>query len=196
MRKFLILIAGAILAAGLQSCSPGKPGVYQINTVRFTATQPVVTTNTLAPGIWIDTNVRMRGLGSGTVKSSKPYAIAFDYTDNSNAFEAITFDVVTVTYDDGVVESAEDTLKLPRRVAAREYEAVNSGPGGVIVKTKLNLLSGKLRGAITRDVSFTLRVEGDFTKRGGGTLPFSVDQHFTVATSNGTASAESVLQDT
>jgi len=167
----------------LSSCKPPSApvGVHQFNTVTFDLTSPPPASTNRIPNIWLDTNMEVDGLfGGGKVKSSKPYHIRIDYTDNSDSFETLEITKVKVVYDDGKVEAAANELTFPIRIRAREYEVVNSIAGGRIVKTKVNLLSGTLRDVITRDESLTLVLEGLFTTKTGVQHPYMIDYHYTV----------------
>jgi hypothetical protein len=176
--------------------SPGPPeGTYRIDTVSFVNSNPMKESSGPAPGIWIDTDLRLSSLVGGTLKSHKPYDIAFDYTDNSYTFKTLEFTGVNLTYDDGQAESKAASLKLPLRIPARKYESVNSVTGGRVVKTTLRLLSGRMSGIITRDEAFTLKMEGRFIKEDGSTIPFAIDQHYGIETENAIRPAAEVLQD-
>ncbi len=175
---------------------PAPPeGTYRIDTVRFVDTKPMTESSGPVPGIWIDTDLRISSLVGGTLKSHKPYDIAFDYTDNSYTFKTLEFTSVSLTYDDGQAESKAASLKLPIRIPARRYESVNSVTGGRVVKTTLRLLSGRMSGIITRDEAFTLKMEGRFIKEDGSTIPFAIDQHYGIETENAIRPAAEVLQD-
>jgi len=181
----------------LQSCSPhGSPiGTYKIDTVRFVLSDPSAVPAQPAPGIWIDTNTKLRGLAGGTVKSSKPYGIAFDYTDSTFTFTTLEFSTVTLTYDDGIVEPSVRALALPLRIAARKYEGVNSVGGGQTVKYVTRILSGKIPGVVSRDEPFTLKLIGQFTKEDGSKVPFTIEQHYDIKKESTTKAAVDVLQD-
>ena len=58
------------------------------------------------------------------------------------------------------------------------------------MKTKVNLLSGTLRDAITRDESLRLEMEGLFTTKAGVQHPFVIDYHYTVQFDKGTRPLE------
>ncbi|MFI4881930.1 MAG: hypothetical protein ACIAQU_05030, partial [Phycisphaerales bacterium JB064] len=88
----VVLVLGVVVVAAVAvvpSC--GGPaalsGRYTIDTVTFEL-DTAQSTGGLSgagpaadgPGIWIDTRVRVSGLYGGTIESSRPYAIAFDYT--------------------------------------------------------------------------------------------------------------------
>lgn len=155
-------------------------GTFEVDVVRVTATQPVQKPAKPVPGVWIDTNVEIEGLLSGTVKSSLPYAAAIDFTDEKPQFEAVEFTRIEVLYDDGKTDPNAKPPKLPLRIAGQEYEAVNSVAGGKVVRTKLWLLSGRIPGVVTRDEPFTLRIEGHFVEEDGSKRPFAFDQHYDV----------------
>ena len=127
--------------------------------------------------------------------STRPYGIAFDYTDNAREFASLTFTSVEVVYDDGGREGSVDSLGLPIEVRSREYESVNSMSGGRIVRSTVRVLSGQMRGVITRDESIVVRIAGHFTRTDGGVFPFEIEQRWEVEVERGTKSAAEVLQD-
>ena len=181
----------------LQACKPSGPssgslvGTHKFDTVAFEQTSPPPASTKPVPGVWLDTNLEVDGLiGGGTVKSKRPYHIRLDYTDNSSSFTALEITKVGVTYDDGTVEAATKGLALPHRIAVRPYETVNSMSGGRIVKSTVNILSGMLPDAITRDESLTLEMEGFFTDKAGAKHPFTIDYHYTVRFDKGTRPLE------
>ncbi|MGP1345914.1 MAG: hypothetical protein ACTS3F_04495 [Phycisphaerales bacterium] len=137
----------------------------------------------------------MSGLSGGTVKSHKPYDIAFDYTDNGGGFARLTFTGIEVVYDDGAREGSVDGLAMPWSVEARDYETVNSMSGGQVVRSTVSLLSGQIEGVIARDESFALRMEGYFTRKDGGVEAFVIDERWVVEVERGTKPAGEVLQD-
>jgi hypothetical protein len=147
------------------------------------------------PGVWIDTNIAISGLGGGTVTSSKPYGLGVDYTDNAGTQARLTFTSIEVVYDDGEREAGVDRLKMPWSVKARPYETVNSMSGGRIVRATVSLLSGQLQGVITRDEPFRLLIEGHFTRKDGEVEPFVIDQRWDVEVERGTKPAVEVLRD-
>jgi hypothetical protein len=193
----IAVLSLAALLAAVKSCSApvGPPtGTYKIDTVTFKPTNPQPAAGP-APGVWVDTNMELSSLSGGTLESKPPFQLAFDYTDNEGSFQNIEFTNVTVTYDDGTVEAATTQLRLPLRIAAREYETVNSMSGGRIVKGKVSILSTKIPDVVTHALPFTLEVEGHFTKPDGSRVPFAIKQHFGVETESSTKSAAEVLQD-
>ncbi len=70
--------------------------------------------------------------------SSLPCAVKIDYTDNSFAFKNALITSVKIIYDDDMIDPSTKEVKLPLRIAAREYETVNSVAGGRIVKSNLD----------------------------------------------------------
>jgi len=181
----------------MQSCSPVAPptGTYKVDTVRFVLSDPGSMAAGPAPGIWIDTNTKLSGLGGGTLKSSKPCGIDFDYTDNTFTLTALEFSSVKITYDDGKTEPGTSALKMPLLTAARNYESVNSVGGGRTIKTTARILSGKIPGMITCDEPFTLQIEGQFTRSDGSKVAFSIDQHYDIEIESTTKAAVDVLRD-
>ena len=91
--------------------------------------------------VWIDTNIRHSFLRK-TIKSSKPYSIAINYTDEAFIVASAEFTRVQVSYDDGVVETY--AANLPLVIAGRAYTSKNSVSGGRIVETELRVVSGKI----------------------------------------------------
>ncbi len=195
--KMLGLSFFLLAAGGMQRCSPTTTpsGTYTVDTVRFVLTNQGSETTEPAPGIWIDTNTKLSGLNGGTVKSSKPYGIGFDYTDNTFSFTTLEFISVKLTYEDGAVEPRAKTLTTPLRIAARNYQSVNSVGGGRTVKTTARILSGNIPGIITRDEPFTLQIKGHFTRDDGSKIPFAIEQHYDIERENTTRAAADVLQD-
>lgn len=191
-----VLLALLPLLIGIPSCKRVGPpsGTYQINTFQFVVSNPPTNAGNPVPGVWIDTNTTV-DLSGGTVTSRLPCAVMIDYTDNDRVFKAAVFTCINVTYDDGTVEASTDAMKLPLRIAAREYESVNSVAGGRIVKTKSSLISGKTPKIITRAEPLRLQMEGHFVKADGGTVAFALDQHFDIKTENSVKPAAEVLQD-
>ena len=194
----LLRLSALVFAMGtLQSCSPHSvpSGSYKIDTVRFVLSNHGSSGTQPAPGIWIDTNMKLRGFLGGTVKSSKPYGIAFDYTDNTFTFKTLEFSTVRLTYDDGMVEPSVKGLALPLRISVRKYETVNSVSGGGTVKAMTHILSGKIPGIVHRDEPFTLQIMGHFTKEDGTKVAFTIDQHYEIEKESTTRAAADVLQD-
>lgn len=193
--KSVVVFAFALFAllAGVRSCTP--IGTYNVKTFEFIHSKPISEADGPAPSIWIDTNTKLSSLFGGSLTSSLPCSVMIDYTDNSSTFKAVVFTTVKITYDDGTVDPSTDAVQLPLRIAAREYESVNSVAGGRIVKSKDWILSGKIPNVITRAEPFTLQLEGHFTKDDGSTLPFAIDQHFDLKTETAVKSAAEVLQD-
>lgn len=197
MKVALSLFALLAACAGMPSCNPLSPpsGTYTIDTVEFVPSNPGSQSAGPAPGIWIDTNTKLSGLSGGTVRSSKPYGLALDYTDSTFTFSSAEITGVKVIYDDGSIDPGASSLKLPLRIAAREHESINSVSGGRTVKSRDRVISGRIPGVIGRDEDFTLQIEGTFTKDDGSWLPFTIDQHYEIRTERGTRSAADVLKD-
>ncbi len=127
--------------------------------------------------------------------SSLPCAVKIDYTDNSFKFKDAVFTSVTITYDDDTVAPSTKAVKMPLRIAAREYETVNSVAGGRIVKSKAWIISGTIPNVVTRAEPFRLQIEGYFTKDDSNRIPFAMEQQFDIKTENTVRSAEDVLKD-
>jgi len=139
-----ILGVAAIVVLAPSCTGPGVvSGRFEIDTVTFEL-DPSRSSGGLSgidppssgPGIHINTNTQLRGLWGGTVKSSTPYAIGLDYTDNAGDLERLEFTKIEVTYNPGTpgtpgtpstpTEPAAGALALPMTIDAREVEAVNS----------------------------------------------------------------------
>lgn len=195
-RSVVILILLPLLAGG-SSCIPSGPpsGTYTISTFEFVHSKPTQNVGDAIPNIWIDTNMKLSSLSGGTMTSSLPCAIKIDYTDNSFAFKNAVFTSVKITYDDDTIDSSTKGVNLPLRIAAREYETVNSVAGGRIVKSKAWIISGAIPNVITRAEPFRLQIDGYFGKDENNKIPFAIDQHFDIKTENTVKSAEDLLQD-
>jgi hypothetical protein len=185
------------LLAGIPSCIPTESpsGSYKIDTFEFVLSKPSKDVGEAIPNIWIDTNLKLSSLFGGTLKSSLPCSIKIDYTDNDAEFKNAEITSLRITYDDDTLVPSAKALALPLRIAAREYETVNSVAGGRIVKSKVWVISGSVPNAITFAAPFRLQLEGYFTKGDGSRIPFAMDQHFDVKTENTVKSAAEVLQD-
>lgn len=185
------------MLAGISSCTPDGPphGAYHVNTIQFMPVGPPRQENESIPGIWIDTNTQLSGWGGGTLASSLPGSVMIDYTDSSHSVLDAVITDVRVRYEDAKVEADSEVPGLPLRIAAREYESVNSVTGGRIVKSKNWIVSGKIPDVITRAEPFRLQMEGYFSKDDGTRIPFTVDQRFDVKTENTIKRADEVLQD-
>jgi hypothetical protein len=220
----LCLLGVAAIVVLAPSCNPwgGGPspisGRFEIDTVTFelmrdasamaaaqAASGPAPSGQANPPGIRIDTNTQLRGLWGGTVKSSKPYAIGFDSTDNAGDLERLEFTKIEITYNpstpstpstpSAATEPAAEALALPITIDAREVEAVNSGAGGVIIRSTVRILSGEIQGVITRDEPLRLVIEGRFIKADGAQVPFTIDQYWDPRFERATKPAGEVLQD-
>lgn len=176
------LLVVSVLVLGVAVCSWAGPlfGTFEVDVVHVRATQPVREARDPVPGVWIDTNIEGKGLFSGTVRSRLPYSAMIDFTDEKRRFEAIEFTRIDVTYDDGKVDPSAKSLKLPLRIAGREYETVNSMAGGKVVKSKLWGINGGIPGVVNRNEPFTLRIEGHFLEKDGTQRSFTIDQHYDV----------------
>ena len=130
------------------------------------------------PNIWINTNITADD--KLNVNSKGPYHIQFDFTDETFTYKSLSITKVSVTYDDGKAEDKIDKLKLPHVIKARPYKTVNSMGNGKVVKGKVNQISGKLEGVITRDESFTLKLEGFYTLKDGVKKHFTINYDFAV----------------
>lgn len=174
-----ILLSSTLL---LPSCN------YNYDTVTFKAVGTPPPSTRPVPRVYIDTNIAVSSLVGGTIKTSKPYDIQAEYTDDTFTLTAAEFTSVTVTYADGTNDPAASSLKLPIHVKSREHESHNSTSGGVVVVNKSRIIQAEFSGAITRDESFTLRLEGKLIKDDGTTIPFTIKQKYDVVRDKGTSS--------
>jgi hypothetical protein len=188
-------VLSILLTACFLVTSCKDAGSYKFDTVRFVVSGTNPPAAGPAPNIHIDTGTQVSGMLGGTVKTSKPYSIGIDYTDVTSTFAAVEFTHVTVTYADGTNDPEAAALKLPLRIQARPIEITNSGAGGRIVKTKLRGISGKIPGAITRDMPFTLGLEGKLIKEDGSEIPFAIKLKYEVVTDKSTKRWGEVMQD-
>ncbi len=184
-----------LLSASFLVSSCKGVGDYKFDTVTFVISKPIPPAAGPQPGIHIDTNTKVSSITGGTVKSTKPYAIAVDFTDDTFTYAEAEFTKVTVTYADGTNDPGAAALKLPISIPARRYETTNSMAGGRIVKTKLRVISGKIPGSITRDKPLTLRIEGNLIKDDGTKIPFAIKQNYTVTIDKTTKPWGDVMQD-
>ena len=196
--KSLMILALISVFSGMQGCLPaGSPrGAYQVNTFRFVSTDAKTNADTVVPKVWIDTNMKLSSLFGGTFRSSLPCSVKIDYTDNSNAFDAVAFTSVKIAYEDGAIDPSTEELNLPILIVARDYEAVNSLGDGSVEKNKLWILSGEVPGVISRAQPLRLQMTGHFIRHDGSKLPFTIDQNFDIEKENAIKSGEEVLQDT
>lgn len=184
------------LLVGITSCKPvvSPSSTFRVNTFHFVHAGPPADSGKAAPHVWIDTNTRV-GLAEGTVTSSLPAAVMIDYTDHSAALRSVVITAVRITYDDGAIDTATDALKLPLRIAAREYESVNSVSGGRIVKTKSWIVSGRIPGVVGRAQPLRLELEGHFVGNDGSESAFKIEQNFDVESEQAVKSAVEALRD-
>lgn len=199
MKATLALICLLCSCALIPSCNQGNAGgrglSYKVDTVTFVAVAPVPPAAGPQPNVHIDTNMKMSGMFGGTIKTSAPYSIGIDYTDETITCAAAEFTKLGVSYDDGTDDPGAAAQKLPLRIAARPYETTNSMAGGRIVKTKLRVVSGKIAGVITRDMPFTLRLEGSLIKDDGTKIPFAIEHKYDVVRDKGTRPWSEVMSD-
>ena len=168
--KHLLLLSVITLFA---SCD----GVHKFDTVEFSATSNPKTDEPL-PRVWIDTNIEVDGLFSGTVESRKPYHLSLDFTDESRSFKSLEITKLRIVYDDTKEEAEIDpSLKLPVQFKAETHTMTNS-TGGKVVTSEVQLISGQIKDVINKDASFTLEIEGQFTKSNDEKEAFRLKQHF------------------
>lgn len=148
------------------------------DTVTFQSAGSMPAVATPIPDIDIDTNVTA-GMFGGAVKSHKPYDIQSGTFHD--ALDFAEFTKVIVTYADGTVDPGSAALKLPMRVAHRIYESPNSMAGGAVVVTKSRLIQAEFPRAVSRDESFTLEMEGSFTKDDGTVIPFKIKEKYNIS---------------
>lgn len=171
-KKFYGLLAPIVLLVG---CSPGR---YEFDTVTFQSQVRATPSPGSTPVLHIDTKVEIKGMFGGTVTTSKPYAICLDYTDETFTFAGMEITHVSAIATDGSEDPGTAVLKLPLHIQARPYEGKNSMQGGAIVTTKSRIIAGEIPGAITRDLPFSLHLEGVFIKDDGSRLPFSIKEDY------------------
>ena len=205
--RILALLALLTILAAMPPCIPiGPPtGNYKVNTFEFTLSNTSKNDGECIPNISIDTNLRLSGLAGGTLTSSLPCGVNFDYTDNTFSLKSAVISSVTITYDDNSVDPSTEKLKLPLSIPAREYESVNSVAGGRIVTSKASIISTKIPNLISRKESFRLQIQGFFNKHSGTKhsdtkhseirIPFTMDQHFDIKSEVSNKSAAELLQD-
>ena len=153
-------------------------GVHKFDTVEFSVTTNPKTDKML-PNAWIDTNIEVDGLVSGTVRSRKPYHLCIDFIDKFKTFRSLEITNLKIAYDDSEEESdISSSLKLPIRFEAESHKMTNSITGGKVVNSEVQLISGQLKGMIKKDASFTLEIEGHFTKSNDEKEPFRLKQHY------------------
>jgi hypothetical protein len=184
-----LLLTACVLAT---SCKHG--GDYKFDTVTFRVSEAGPPLGS-APNVHIDTNLTVSGMWGGTVRTSKPYSIGLDYADETFTFASAEVTRVTVTYADGTNDPGAAALALPLRFGSRATEITNSVAGGRVVKTKLRIISGKIPGAITRDLPFALRLEGKLIRDDDSSIPFAVECKYDVVTNTTTKPWGEVMQD-
>lgn len=180
MRPRTTALIATLLAACfmLTSCKEGPN--YEVDCVTFKLAGAVKPAAGPQPNIHVATQLKMSGLFGGTIKSSAPYSIAIDYTDETFTFAEVEFTKVDVSYDDGAVDPGTAALKLPLRIPARPYESVNSVSGGHIEKTRGRVISGTIPGVISRDKPVTVLIEGNLIKDDGERIPFVIKDKYDV----------------
>ena len=192
MRSLHIVPLLLAVCSAVSSCKAG--GKYKFDTVAFRDTGLPAAPG-VAPGIRIDTNITPSGLYGGTVKSAKPYLLCLDYTDETFTFKEAIIDKLTVTYDDGKEDPGAKALKLPMPIAVSPYETVNSMAGGKIVNSKVNQISARIPGVVTRDKPCTVAIEGRFRFKDGSEIPFSILRKFKVDFDKSTKPWSEVMRD-
>jgi hypothetical protein len=148
-----------------------------------------------APQIYIDTHIKASGLTGGAVKSSKPYSVKFDFTDETLSFSKAELKKVEVIYEDGTTDSGIAGLALPITIPARPYEIMNSGTGGSIIKSNVRLVSGELRDIISRDEPLSVHIEGSLVKDNGTVIPFEIHEEYDVKIDSSTKAWQDVMLD-
>lgn len=181
------------------SCKQGKTSSttasYKFDTVTFVLKGTNSPPSGLAPQIYIDTNTEVSGLFGGTVKSSKPYSVKLDFTDDTFSFAKAEINKVEVLYEDGSTDSGTAGLALPITINARPYEIINSGTGGRIIKTEVRVVSGEIADIISRDEPLSVHIEGNLVKDSGVVIPFEIHQEYNVETDSSVKAWKDVMQD-
>lgn len=195
--RWLAILALLTMLAMILWCSQSGPrsGTYTINVFEYVPSHPSRNMGDSIPNVWIDTHLRLSSLTGGTLTSSLPCAVKIDYTDSSLAVKAAIFTALKVTYDDNTTDPSAAALGLPLRIAARDYESVNSVADGRIVKSRTSIVFGAIPNVITRAGPLRLQIEGHFVKGDGSRIPFVIDQHFDIKAVNTVKSSGEVLQD-
>lgn len=199
VKAFLSTILIIFLCLSVASCKRGithaTTAPYKFDTVNFL----LKGTNSLsvgpAPQIYIDTNIEVSGLTGGTVKSSKPYSVKIDFTDETLSFSKAELKKVEVIYEDGTTDSGIAGLALPIIIPARPYEIINSGTGGSITKSNVRLVSGELPDIISRDEPLSVHIEGSLVKDNGTVIPFEIHEEYEVKIDTGTKAWQDVMLD-
>ena len=186
-------LSSVLLTAGLLTASCKNGTDYKFDTVTFKLSGDVMPAAGPQPNVHVDTNMKMSGMFGGTVKTSSPYSIGVDYTDETFTFAEAEFSKIVVSYDDGTNDPGIAALKLPLRIPARPHESTNSADGGRIVKTKLQVISGKIPGVISRDKPVTLMIEGHLIKNDGVKVPFVIKHKYEVIRDKSTKSWSEVM---
>ncbi len=170
-----VLLPACLLVA---SCS------FRYDTVNFVASGTSPRAVGPAPDVGINTHIKVSSLLGGTIKSRKPYSIDIGFTDKTFTYAKVELTKVTVTYRDGTSDPGVSALKLPLHFPARPYESEKFTSEGTTATTKVRLIAESIPGAITRDLPFTLRLEGKLIKDDGSKIPFTVKHEYNVEKEN------------
>jgi hypothetical protein len=177
------IASGMLLGALVVAVSPlvmTGCGSYTFDVVAFRRTSVRSSEDTtVQPSLWIDTHAKHYGsiLVGGGARSSAPYDIVLNYTDESLAFSEMVLDSLAVTYADGTEEPAAAELPLPRTYEFRDHTARNSN-GTEIVTTQVRLLEHPIPGVITKEQGFEVRIEGHFVTKTGAPVRFRFEESY------------------
>lgn len=160
---------------------------FRYDMVAFNAVGLMPDSTLPVPDVEIDTNVSMGMLG-GNVKSKKPYDIHAFYTDSSLSIDSAEFTKVTVTYADGSVDPGVVALKFPMHFQHLYSEETRFVTDGTTAVTKSRRIQAEFPKTVSRDESFTLQIEGKFTKSDGTVIPFQIKEKYKFSRETGTDS--------
>ncbi|MCD8535008.1 MAG: hypothetical protein LR011_09560 [Verrucomicrobia bacterium] len=192
----LCLLGSCALILSCNRSKEGSPGLsYRMDTVMFVEAAATVPAAGPQPAVSIDTHMKMTGVFGGTIRTRAPYSIRIDYSDTGFLYTEAEFTKLGVTYDDGTEDPEAAARKLPIHIAARPYETINSMAGGNIVKTKLQVISGKIAGVISRDQPFTLQLEGNLIRNDGSKVPFAIHHQYDVVRDKSTRPWSEVMSE-
>ena len=180
--RHVVPIPGILLALSLLWL-PACGGDIHIDTIDFLP-DPVVAAEYeqpvpgLRPSVDVNTNITDPGLFVREYRSRSPYGIRLRYTDPTQTFAELVLEEFAVSYADGAIESNASEQTLPMRYKLRANETVNSTNDGV-TRSTVRVLDAELKGVITRDEEFRVRIAGHLVKEEGEVIPFDFTEQFT-----------------
>jgi hypothetical protein len=175
----VVTVAAFVLTGG---------GTVAIDVVRFEpvgapagqgANEGGESTAGLRPGLRIDTRDRLDGsfIWGGHVRSTPPYALVLNHTDESCTVAELVVDSFALRYADGSTEPAVAAIAAPLAIDFRDIEVRNSSSQGVFT-TELRVMERAIDGVVARDEDVVVRVVGRFVLDSGEEVPFTVEQLF------------------